>query len=169
MIRRHGAPAWTDEEAVVAWVDEQINEAIDPIYEMSFDAQVPNFPRSWYRESIEREAVEAARRGNFRQLAKFFKLAPSDLSQEARELIAQRLVGEYKARRGRPKQDPEERRAASPVHNAATDFLEIKGILDQWWPEERGRRDRAIAIAADKAGIEFGTLFNYLKSNRRLP
>jgi hypothetical protein len=93
-------------------------------------------------------------------------------------LLTQLVTGELDLRkirgRGRPKLTADDRRAASPVHDAADVFSEIKDILTCLYPEQDHRqlRDRAIAIAAQHKGVAPSTLAKYLgrpkKDRRRL-
>lgn len=44
----------------------------------------------------------------------------------------------------------------------------IDWLLRQYYPGETAFHDRAVAIAAKRAGVKLGTLVNYLKSERRM-
>jgi hypothetical protein len=148
----------------------------------------PDVPMEWRSfEAMEREALAAARQGSFKLLAYLLDPEPTwvhgvdaaspqaipnrlqRLSQESEVLIARRLRGEFKAdRQGAPKQPVARRRARTPVYAAADEIATIQGILSQHYPNERGIRDRAITIAAARAGITPKRLRNHLRSKRRL-
>jgi hypothetical protein len=189
-------PKWNDEEAVAAYVNRLIQEADDEEERQHYMrdwSSVPGIPMSELWESMERDAVAQAERGNFRKLADLIDgggdpdlilpnghpLPPNPLIVELKSmgcrlgLRSEALIAGYlrgrRGRRGRPKQTIEERRSSTRVHDAAAELKEIQDILRNNYLGERDLRERAIAIAADRAKIKYGTLKNYLRSRRRLP
>jgi hypothetical protein len=126
---------------------------------------------------MERDAVEAAKGGNFRLLADMLHPKPKNpllgqdrppLKPETMELVCLRLVGEYKApRRGPPKASPAQRSANTKSYDAANEMQLIELLLWRHYRGEKGIRRRAIEIAAERAGIDANTLWNYLKKNPR--
>jgi hypothetical protein len=92
-------------------------------------------------------------------------------------LIAQFLTGERNLRTGRLRGEPgrptmslEERRAESPVHDAAEEFHAIRAILRRlYYPKQSSSqiRARAMEIAAQRNRVELDTLVNYLKRPRK--
>jgi hypothetical protein len=90
------------------------------------------------------------------------------LKPETMELVCLRLVGEYKApRRGPPKASPAQRSANTKSYDAANEMQLIELLLWRHYRGEKGIRRRAIEIAAERAGIDANTLWNYLKKNPR--
>ncbi len=179
-------PKWSDEKKVAELVDDAFDE-----WEIKFIKEEAgrDYPGLTYREwfsSMESDAVEAARKGNFKSLADFFRSEPRNPfvkmflekglrpSSEALDLVARRAAGEYSAKRGQPKQTEDQRRAGSKVHDAADEVPWIAAILKRHYRDQAGIRDRAIAIAVRRANrfpgkkIKIETLANYLKSNKRL-
>ena len=69
---------------------------------------------------------------------------------------------------GSAKQAIGRRRAKNRVHNAADEVPVIQAILRQYYPKQRGSRDRAIGIAAARAGIKRSRLANHLNSKHKL-
>ncbi len=114
---------------------------------------------------MEREAVETARQGDFRMLGWMFD-NDMPLKRESKKLIAARLMGKFKANKriGAAKQSAARRRAANPVHNAADEVPVIEAILRQHYPKQRGIRDRAVDLAAARAGINRDRLAYHLYS-----
>jgi hypothetical protein len=174
-------PKWNDDDAVAAWVGKVIDDARleeeRQFYTLPWDTD-PGMTASEGFAAIERDAIAAAEGGNFRLLAeildgsnpviRWMRSKGCHLGPRSEALIAGYLKGQ-RGRRGRPKETVDERRSGTPVHDAAAEFKEIQEILSENYPREKGRRDRAITIAADRAKIRHDTLANYLKSRRRLP
>jgi DNA primase len=176
-------PKWNDDEALAAWVNQAMPaQHVDYLFEEALPTWRPDVPMSWESfEAQEREALAAARGGNFRLLAYLLDPDPDRftdgktrpvrlqrLSRESEVLIASRLRGKFKVKKGAPKQPVARRRARTPVYAAADEVAIIHEILLRQYPMQRGIRDRAIAIAAKRAGIPRRRLFNHLKSKRRL-
>jgi hypothetical protein len=114
--------------------------------------------------TIEAEAIADGRAGNFKYLAKLidegFQLGP-----EARKLIAQRLRGEFKSRRGRPKKAIGQRSSVVMV----TEYLpEVERLLRTHYPDAKAYKDWAITCSARYWGIEENKLRNHLKSRHRV-
>jgi hypothetical protein len=190
MTTRRRLPRWSDESAISKLVAEEIEQAEleeERLFYSHYAPQIPGVPVSWINAGIERDAVAAALRGDIAELAgllnpehPYNKLRKipirSRLSPETWRLVVQFLTGErnlrsgrLKGERGRPQMSSEERRAASPVHDAADEVLSIKIILHQLYPDQdRGQiNDRAIAIAARRGGTAPSTLSKYLNRPRR--
>jgi len=173
-------PRWSDEEGVAALVDDEFLEweridAMDAVVQV-----LPDIKESEIFASMEHEAVAAAERGDFNPLAKILEQknplikqlsGKFQLGEKARAILAERITGRDAGKRGpgRPKQSIEERYASSKCHGAADALPDIERILGWHYPDEKGIRERAITIAADRAGIRRQTLENYLRSDRRLP
>jgi hypothetical protein len=137
----------------------------------------------------EQEAVEAAMRGDVEPLANLLRPfagvfglpdevnpAIKQLSPATWAIIVQFLTGERKLRTGRlgggpgrPTMSLEERRAESPVHDAAEEVDAIRAILRRSYPDQHSRqiRERAMEIAAQRKGVELDTLVNYLKRPKK--
>jgi hypothetical protein len=171
-------PKWNDDAAVAAWVGQAMPvQYSDYLFAELLPPLRPDVPMEWRSfEAMEREALAAARQGSFKLLAYLLDPEPISphlnrpqrLSRESEVLIARRLRGEFKGKKSRPKQPVARRRARTPVYAAADEVATIQGILRQHYPKERGIRDRAIAIAAARAGITPKRLRNHFRSKRRL-
>ena len=163
-------PRWGDDEALLAWIGPLIPEPFQDW--LVVPPHVWNAPFTGLdRES---EAIEAARQGNFKLLGYLMDprqsvYRPQRLSPKSEALIAARLQGESKAKRGKPKQTEARRRLSNPVHAAADEVAIIENILRQHYPKQRGIRERAIDIAAARANISRERLAEHLKSKHRLP
>jgi hypothetical protein len=152
--------------------------------------QVPDLeprPASAATAAQVRRAIGAAKRGDIEQLADLIRpvwsgrfplseraINPSigRLSLEAWQLLYEYATGlrtRKKRTRGRPKLSADERRAATPVHDAARFALQVEKILRSKFPREPVR-EWAIEYAARRCEIEIETLGNYLarpRSDRR--
>jgi len=180
-----GPPRWSDDEKVSAFVGKILDEA-EAEAEWRFAMlpwdTVPGIPASGIFEAIERDAIAAAEEGNFRPLANL--IDPNSVQKHfietigrgqlrigprAEALIASRLRGERRVKKGRgPPKKPIERRAApSKSYYAAAELPRIEKLLRQHYPREKGIKARAISIAAGRGGIEHGTLDNYLEKQRK--
>lgn len=104
------------------------------------------------------------------------RLCVRTLSPSTWSLIAQFLTGERSLRTGRLRGEPgrptmslEERRAESPVHDAAEELDAIRAILRRLYRDQDSSqiRDRAMEIAAQRNGVKLDTLVNYLKRPRK--
>jgi hypothetical protein len=178
LISKGQPPKWSEHEAVAAWVGEVMRGgAMDDAEKRFLATGGCGASSTEILEAMEREAVEAALRGSFGLLADmleqkspFHRWEPGwKLSPEAIALIARRLRREPIAKPGRPKQTLERRRHNTPVHDAAAEFKAVERILRQHYPKEKKIRDRAISIAAARAGIKYDTLKDYLKKPDRHP
>jgi hypothetical protein len=186
-------PPWGDEPAVTEYIRQLIDQSRtlnynDPrpllLGHLSFNAPPPvrvELMRIFEIES-ERAITAAKEEGNYVPL---FKLLESKhplnnsqyeielrraLSAEAYDLIA--AIGAHRMKRakaGRPKLTDRERRARSPIHNAADDFRVARAILRQLYPEQLKDQidDRAFSVAAQmhKTGVE--TLRDHLRRSKR--
>jgi hypothetical protein len=91
-------------------------------------------------------------------------------------IIVQFLTGERNRRTGRLRGEPgrptmslEERRAESPVHDAAEEVDAIRAILRRLYRDQDSSqiRNRAMEIAAQRNRVELDTPVNYLKRPRK--
>jgi hypothetical protein len=181
-VKAASKPKWNDDAGVAALVEDAFLEwerldAVDAGYRTE-----PGIPASELHASMERSAVEAAKeRRDFKELADiaalrnpFIRWLRTDLKiplgPEAAALIAERITGKDRGKRGRgrPKQTVEQRHINTPVHGAANEVEDIERILRRHYPDEKKIRERAITVAAKRAGIRRQTLVNYLKSKRRI-
>ena len=162
-------PKLSDDDALVAeWVGKIVDDAND-------DAELEFFERPWDTHpplrvtvtaaSIERAAIADAERGNFKPLADVIeKGSPSPM---ARAMIAAKLRGTFKGRSGAPKKTFLEH-DLDPKYGAAKEVEKIIHVLNRYYPKAKGHTQRAIAIAAMRAGIDPEKFSNYyLKSRHR--
>jgi hypothetical protein len=178
-------PRFSDDAAVAALVNQLLDAAErerDRVFERLID-QVPLQTHGEVWGQIEQRAIERARLGDFKPLAALverenplYKILDKPLGSEVSRIAAARLRGEFKKKgRGPPRKDLDERLAASLVYDAADLLPRIEKILRERWPGQRGHqhegqqgyRDRAIDIAAARAGVDPGTLKNYLRRSKR--
>lgn len=189
-------PRWSQIEDVINWYVELLNKdgvALLNEHELEEERQhslrydgrvdVPGVPVGTVYAGIEREAIDDARRGKFGPMAALLReenpLVPwlrvrgCDIGPEARTLIADRLVGKFKApRRGNPGLREDQRLALSPVHAAARALPRIETLLRKDYPNSADAdiADRAILIAEAMWKLDEKTLPNYLsraKGDRR--
>jgi hypothetical protein len=170
-------PKWNNDDAVAALVDAEFLEwerqdAMDAV-----DRLDPGFKESELLSWIENDAADAAKRGDFKPLIEIFEqqnllirhlTSKFGLSKKTLAIAAKKLRGEWIRNHGRPRQSDEERHAGSKCHGAAAELPDVIRILKSYYPNEKVR-EKAIEIAARRAGIKAGTLSNYLRSDRRLP
>lgn len=112
--------------------------------------------------AAERRAIEAARRGDYKPMTELVRqieicgefvgaTTSRPLSAEAMDLIYKLMTGDHvkPGKTGRPKQTPDERPVNRnlKVHDAAGLFPSIERILANYYPNQKGIRDRAITIA----------------------
>ncbi len=169
-------PDWNDDDALADWVGPLMPEPPRDYLFRPWPVLRDAPMQGKSREEMEREAIAAAQQGNFKLLGwlmdppnqDLLSHRPPRLSQEAEALIAARLQGTFKARRGKPKQTVARRRVDNPIHAAADEVPVIQNILRQHYPRQRGVRDRAIGIAALRAGIEHERLAHHLRSPHQL-
>jgi hypothetical protein len=128
-------PNWTDEEAVADFVHRRYDGEFDPLEEAQRDLLMGDSIKVRIRSNaeIETDAIEDAKRGDFRRLAGLLRRG-AVLGPEARALIADALMG-TKRTRGRPKMDPSRR--SRQVPGAAQESLEIKAFLKAYYPEQK--------------------------------
>jgi hypothetical protein len=179
-------PKWTDYdgvsgayEGVARLVDDVFADWERPAADDDAGHIYPDFPerQKQFREVLaryvpdrEQVAIDAAKaerpnaKKNYEPLARLL-LEGWHLSREALDLIVGRLTP---AKRGRPKESEDKRRARTPSHDAADEMEIIKVVLKRFYPDQKNIRDRAISIAAIRAGIDEDVLFNYLRSENRL-
>jgi hypothetical protein len=165
---------WIDIDDVIAWYVQLLEEADlegERQHAMLWDGSDLSAGPTWGHLSglAEDRAVQWATRGNFRPVARLLRTG-RHLGKRARDLIADRLEGTYKAsRRGNPGRLTEQRLEASPVHAAAREFPHIEEMLRRDYPAPTGKdiRDRAILIATVRWRLEPSTLANYLNRSRQ--
>jgi hypothetical protein len=164
-------PKWDDLAAVTRWVCERVD--YDDFASIEFNTSDPleSF------KALEREAVAAAKNGNFDPLGALLEVRQFywkdfHVGPEAEALAAFRIKNPRGGKRGRPKQTAEERQLqelGNPVHAAACEVKAVEKWFREYFPRERGRHDRAVAIAAERHGIKQKRLIaNYLRSRHRL-
>jgi hypothetical protein len=178
------SPRWEDGDALLDLVLERKEDLI--IKEVatirSIDECVNDEQRAAWRyldklgretaEPSEQEAVDAAKDGDYRLLARLLcsrrasdgiltrNQAIADMRPETFDLIAGFLY-ERGRKRGRPTVSAEDRRWNTPVHEAA-DYVPIfKAILHRMFPDKSAKLIRARAI-------EFATLFCGVKDELTL-
>jgi hypothetical protein len=157
-------PNVNDVKALAGWVGHLLPE---PLRDYLL------FPwRQWWghpftEQDREREAVAAARQGNFKLLG-ILKEQRVPLGAEAEALIASRLQETFKAPRGKPKQTEAQRRAGNPIHDAADEVAPIEDLLREYYYSHSGHHDLAIDIAAYRAGIDRERLAKHLSSPNRI-
>ena len=183
-------PRWTDEDAVSDWVIKKlalfnlskfktgvIAELMNPPVNSPHRIEIPY----QFSKIIER-AIEEAERGNFMVLAHLLHPAAmshfpgfpdaswwrAHFSDKAWRLIAARLVGKHKAKRGGRRKDGLNRALSSPVHCASLNFPCIRQALRQAYPEQKKSQiyNRALEVAARLQRIEPTTLSNYLRRSK---
>jgi len=174
-------PDWTDEEAVVAWVnmirDDQILEEEREFMELPWDTH-PGIRKSDLFSDIERKAVDQAQQGNVQPLAELLlPLYPfnryeahkirESLADSTWVMISERLCGK-KAKRGRPKKTTDERRAHNLVHDAADEVPIVRRILERGYPGQGSRQiyDLTLCIVADRHNLDQETLNKYLRRSK---
>jgi hypothetical protein len=168
---------WSDEAAVTAWVYQRID------YGPSEDSELRHSGMNAQQifEELEREAVAAAKNGDFFPLAKllngeidsifFVPEKTFHLGPEANALLAARVMNPRGGERGRPALTVEQRKqreAVKPVHAAAVEVRAIEKVFREFYPRARGRHERAVAIAAKRHGIKQRLITYYLRSKHRL-
>ena len=111
--------------------------------------------------------------GDFRSLAKLL-VDRQPLTQSTLELIAKRLTGELKRKRGRRQMTTDQRRFQYPVHDAADLVPQVEHILGNAYPDQPGKqiRDRALYVIEQhtEGKVTVRMLEHYLdraKGNRR--
>jgi hypothetical protein len=176
-------PKWNEDNAVAQFVEDELLEEERQFYMRYANCAVPGIRVGDIFERAEREAVEAAKRGNnFRPLAQLIHpdsplvqflhgagLKPLPFAPETLALITDRLTGQFKPpHRGKPTETYEERIRGSPVHAVAEEMGYIEEILRFYYGREKGIHERAVTIAAQRWGIKRSQLENYLRSPRRM-
>ncbi|MBR0703137.1 hypothetical protein JQ599_24765 [Bradyrhizobium diazoefficiens] len=172
-------PAWRDQDAVADWAWAELEEAwseAERQHAMRRWDQVPGVPVSEVCRQIEQQAAARATRGDFGPLADLLRpdhpMNASSVGTRLRDrlspatwsLIADRLTGTFKAKAGRPPMTSEERRASSPVHDAAEDVAAIEAILKRAYPKQSSGQVRGCALLSvgRRYGIEVETLAKYV-------
>jgi hypothetical protein len=124
------------------------------------DARVSNMTAE--QQALEREAegIAAARKGNFRLLADLLE-HQLWLGPEAAALVAARLRGEFKARRG----DAARKRGMS--HFIALQLPFIEQVLRAHFPTERITQELAVELVAKSLDYDDQKLRYHLTSRHR--
>jgi hypothetical protein len=161
-------PNWNDDAALTALVGQHLSPRhAEVLFPETITVQTGVPWKSWDAKAMERESVDAARQGDFRMLGwMLYNAMP--LKRETMALAGARLMGKLKGKTGAAKQTIERRRAANPVHDAADEVPKIKVILKQLYPGQRNFHNRAIDIAAARAGIDRDRLAHHLNSKHKL-
>ena len=123
-------------------------------------------------QKAERDAVEAAERGDTAPLAALLRGENLDwLSSETRELIARLMAGKPEPGRGRPKMPPAERFAGNPIHAAAAEVQILQRDLQKFYPDRAAPavRARALELAARRSGVDEEQLRTYCRRSRSSP
>jgi hypothetical protein len=181
-------PDWKEMDAVADWayrkLDDERSEQERQFYMLRWDTH-PGIPMSEIHRWMVTDAVAKARDGNFELLADLLRpehpmnlhLAKSireTLPPEVWRLIADRLSGRLKVRRGRPRMTEEERRVLNPIHDAADDLPPIESILREAYPNQNAGQihDRALHGVARHHEVSQDALENYVrraKTDHRRP
>jgi len=121
-----------------------VRDALDhsfSVLEQQLAEKVFNTSFEW----TEKGAIAAAEPGNFRPLANLLEYHPEVLGAEALALIAARLRGEFKGKRGQPKRKLFER---SFNYCLALELPTIQKVLRAHYPHVPATKTWAIKIAA---------------------
>jgi hypothetical protein len=185
-------PPWTDTDAVISWAYAEFDEAQSEterqgdMWQAEHAHLLPGFPTSEFFEGMERQAVSRAEGGDFSALAHLlepvhpFNETPvgrpirDRLKPETWWLIADRLSGELKTKRGRPKMTADKRRFRSPIHDAAEEVGAIRAILKRGYPKQGRKqiRDMALVAVGRRHAVKTETIAKYLgrpTTDRRRP
>jgi hypothetical protein len=148
-------PPWENENAVFEMVKWWLVGLPDP----GSDEIVP--VSEWIDEAV-RDAIEAARQGNYRPLADlhrgdppFDKLeSPVQFSAEARRLVADGLEDKNPRVGHRPPMTEQEKRAKCSTHDAVDNAFFLWTLFDLYYPDqgEKEKRERACHFAARIVG-----------------
>jgi hypothetical protein len=161
-------PKWKDETGVAALVDDCIARRTTNI------AGTISFERGDARGImfLESLAVGRAKRGDPTVLATLLRsgqrLQPGTIELAIELMTGERnpQTGKCKGEVGRNKMTPAEKKAKYPLRYAAAEFDVIRGLLRQHYPSEprRAIRERALELAAERAGVEPGRLDSYINT-----
>jgi hypothetical protein len=175
-VLKRALPNWNDEKGVarlageiVADWETELETRSRPFLEYA-DSVLDDFAKFMH---FEKEAVEAARRGNNAMLAELLESEHLEwLGTDARKIIADILLGTHKVGRGRPKMTSKQRWAKNPIHRAALEVAVLRQTLCRLYPEQTAPavRDCALRLAAKRTGVALGTLRQHLrrpKNDRR--
>jgi hypothetical protein len=172
-------PKWSDDDAVLAWVSAEL-EAQDLEAErqhamLCADCDTPGPPVGEVLKRVHDEAIrDAERENNFElleslargsPLSEWFRLLgvdPMPVGSKAMNFLVDRATGKIRGRRGKPGPSTQER-WRDPVRDAVCDMVRIQAFLHAHYPREKGLRERAMKIAAQRGGVRVSTLRNRLK------
>ena len=180
-------PRWDDTDDLAGFVRRVIDDLF--CYENPDQAMIEYGLKQWpYPDRgrgvvtwkmLEREAVEAAQGGNFGPL--FDLLDPNhplnhpdidppickSLALSTYALI--REIGSGRRKRAhRPKLTEMQRRAQSPVHDAAEEVPVVEGLLRSWYPDRTASavHDRALCVVAHNHKVPLETLTGYVRRSK---
>ncbi len=177
-------PRWNNEDAVANFINDELDQADEQALRNAatrdWRARAPAIFAAY-----ERDAIEAAERGNFRLLAELLdggvpgqtkyhmsgllRAWGQHIGPKAEHLIAERLRGKTSGRRRRPALTTAERQAKK-VHYVATVILPtVESVIRQHYPHAKAIHERAADIAADRAGIKRRKLRDYLRHLKKSP
>lgn len=169
-------PPWDDEKAWFQLLDAKRQEIDRAVYLSSL--------RPDDLLEMEQSAAAEARQGKFHGIADLIdpdrmlnrnplpgedRLLRERLSNDTWCLIAQCLRGEVRAKPGRPRENNDQRRTRSPVHDAAILVNKFELVLLHEWTLRQSRREireRAIAFVARLKGCDRETLYRYMRRPR---
>lgn len=150
-------PRWLDEDAVYAYVENEMDGPPDP--DERWDTVPPVNVSALGRAKMVK-VIEAAKQGDFGPLHKLTSwpegVSWEHLPHEARELIRAKMINKAPKRKGKlPKWTEEQKRDSNPLWEARDLLPQIEAVLRDAYPREGGpdHRDRAMAIAERMAGV----------------
>jgi len=177
-VLKYPLPKWSDEAGVAKLVADELARLARVMARArfgEFDASIPEADKPLLRLKRTEEIAACAARyqGNLTPLAELLRSEPfieqllsgvQWLESETRAYLIDVLNGKVKAKRGRPRMTPPQRRAANPIHNAMDEFRQIKWHLSRLYPTQSATtvRDRALEIAAKRAGVMAESLRRHL-------
>jgi hypothetical protein len=189
MTRATPLPKWEDAASVAALVEEHIAKlraSAGHFAEFAVATRRRDPPRPgqdpeddviWFLWE-EKAAVKAAERGDLTVLIEILRGPHRDwLQPDTVELVIEFMTGARNPQTGRRKGEGhvgasrmtrEQREAKNPIHGAAIEFDAIRKLLERLYPAEPQRkvRKRARELAAERAGVTDGQLYDYLRRAR---
>jgi hypothetical protein len=170
-------PQWRNKEKVADWANRTL-EAVwhetdrqhSELYDGRFDVPpiVVGKPDVAARE---RTAVAAAAANDFGPLAALVldQQARQKLSVKTWQIVAEKLTGKFKARRGAKKRSAEERRTKFDVHEAADLVPQVQHILSAAYPRQAAAdiRDQALLAVERRTGVPVRRLMAYLSKSKK--
>ncbi len=173
-------PRWNDLDALTAFVTKQVDDDVvnGLLYDVFLTEWAPQRELSLRErfEMMERRAIEAAERGDFRRLANLlegndfftrqFLSKGYRIGPRAEALIAAYL--RQAPRRRTRKLTITQLRAGSPSYEAADRVLAIQAVLKRHFPDEKGHRDKAIEIVAGGENEYPRSVRNFMEKGKHL-